>query len=136
MALFFDRSWFEARLAALNLPPSALAAAAGLDAESLSLIFKDQREVRPEEVRAFAWVLGVSPEEAAQRCGVSTRAPDPIGAGPARLAALEERLAAAETRLAQAEARLAQAEARLERLAGALAPDAGPGSSDKIRRPD
>jgi hypothetical protein len=129
MALFFDRSWFEARLAALNLPKSALGAAAGLDAESLSLIFKDQREVRPQDVAAFASLLGVSCEEAAQRCGVSTRAPDPLGAATSRLAALEKRLAAAETRLAQAEA-------KLERLAGAPAPDAQRGPCAKIRQPD
>ena len=96
MALFFDRSWFEQRLAVLNLPRTALAAAAGLNEDELALIFKDQREVSAGEVAAFALMLGAPEAEVALRCGVTTR----TGSGDSgRMAALERRVADLEARL-------------------------------------
>ena len=72
-----------------------MAAAAGLSAEELNLVFKDQREVSAGQVAAFAELLGVSPAEIASRAGVSTPAP-----GGDRVAALERRVAALEAEVA------------------------------------
>jgi transcriptional regulator with XRE-family HTH domain len=97
MALFFDTAWYDARLAERGLTRSVLAAVAGLSEADLSLVFKDQRELKASEVAAFAEILGVTPAEAATRAGVSTPVP---GADPlSRLAALERRVAALEARL-------------------------------------
>ena len=97
MALFFDTAWYDARLAERGLTRSVLAAVAGLSEADLTLVFKDQRELKASEVAAFAEILGVTPAEAATRAGVSTPVP---GADPlSRLAALERRVAALEARL-------------------------------------
>lgn len=100
MALFFDVAWFEARLAERGLSRAALGAAAGVGAQAVDLVFKDQRELSAAEVAAFAEMLGVSPREPADRAGVSTPTP----------------AAADEGRLARIEARLERIEALLERL--------------------
>lgn len=101
MALFFDVAWFDHRLAARGLDRSALAAAGGLSIEALSDVMKDQREVSPVEVAAFAALLGVEPAEIARRCGVTTRtaAPPKDDGLPSRIAALEGRVAALEAQL-------------------------------------
>jgi len=97
MALFFDTAWYDARLAERGLTRSVLAAVAGLSEADLTLVFKDQRELKASELAAFAEILGVTPAEAATRAGVSTPVP---GADPlSRLAALERRVAALEARL-------------------------------------
>ncbi|MDR3511863.1 MAG: DNA-binding protein [Caulobacteraceae bacterium] len=101
MALFFDVEWFEARLAERGLGRAALGAAAGVGAQAVDLVFKDQRELSAAEVAAFAEMLGVSPRELAERAGVST--PTPAAAPD-------------EGRLARIEARLERIEALLERL--------------------
>ena len=54
MALFFDAAWFDARLRERSLSRPVLAAAAGLSAEDLDLLFKDQRELSAGEVAVFA----------------------------------------------------------------------------------
>jgi transcriptional regulator with XRE-family HTH domain len=99
MALFFDQSWFDARLAERSLSRAVLAAVAGLSEAELALVWKDQRELSAAEVAAFAEVLGVSGAELANRAGVSTPTPgtDPMS----RIAALEQRVAALEARIAQ-----------------------------------
>lgn len=96
MALFFDREWYDARLAERGLNRAVLAAAAGLGEAELALAFKDQRELSMREVSAFAELLGVSPAEAASRAGV--RPPPPSDSQ--RIAALEARVAALEAQLA------------------------------------
>jgi len=99
MALFFDRPWFEARLADRGLEAQILAAASGMSPEDLALVFKDQRELSAGEVAIFAELLGVPPAEVARHAGVSTPVP---GADPlARIAALERRVAALEAELAR-----------------------------------
>ena len=103
MALFFDASWFEARLAERGLTRAALAAAGAMDEADLVLVFKDQRELSAAEVAAFAEMLGVGAAEVADRAGVSTPAP---------------RAGASEDRLARIEARLERIEALLAKLAG------------------
>ncbi|MFZ5668627.1 MAG: DNA-binding protein [Pseudomonadota bacterium] len=99
MALFFDQSWFEARLAERGLSRAVLAAAGGLSEAELALAWKDQRELSSAEVAAFAELLGVTAAEVADRAGISTPRP---GADPlARIAALERRVAALEAELAR-----------------------------------
>ncbi|MCI3132938.1 helix-turn-helix domain-containing protein [Phenylobacterium aquaticum] len=97
MALFFDRPWFEARMAERGLTAAVLAAAAGLSEADLALVFKDQREVSAREVEVFAELLGESPAEVARQAGVSTPVPgqDPL----ARIAALERRVATLEAEI-------------------------------------
>lgn len=97
MALFFDRPWFEARMADRGLSPAVLAVAAGLSDAELVLVFKDQRELSAPEVEVFAELLGVSPAEIARQAGVSTPVPgqDPMS----RIAALERRVAALEAEI-------------------------------------
>ncbi len=97
MALFFDQSWFDARLAERGLTRGVLAAVAGLSDADLVLVWKDQRELSMREVAAFAELLGVSGAEVANRAGISTPTP---GADPlSRIAALEQRVAALESEL-------------------------------------
>lgn len=74
MALFFDTMWFSERLSALGLERRDLALAAGWSVEELTLAWKDQREIKADEVQAIAALLGEPPSEVAVRCGVSTSA--------------------------------------------------------------
>lgn len=99
MALFFDRPWFDERLAERGLDRPVLAAATGMSEDDLALVFKDQRELSAGEVAIFAELLGVTPAEIARHAGVSTPVPggDPVG----RIAALERRVAALEAELAR-----------------------------------
>jgi hypothetical protein len=99
MALFFDRPWFDDRLAERGLAPAALAAAAGLSEADLALVFKDQRELSAAEVAIFAELLGEPAAEIARHAGVST--PVPGGDPLARIAALERKVAALEAELAR-----------------------------------
>jgi hypothetical protein len=99
MALFFDASWFEARLAERGLDRAALANAGAMSEADLGLVFKDQRELSAAEVAAFAQALGVGAAEIASHAGVSTPTP--------RL-----------DRLARIEARLERIEALLAKLTG------------------
>ena len=47
MALFFDKSWFNERLAAVGLSRANIAAALGLTDSELAEVWKDQREEPP-----------------------------------------------------------------------------------------
>lgn len=99
MALFFDQSWFDARLAERGLTRGVLATVAGMSEADLALVWKDQRELSGGEVAAFAELLGVNGAEIALRAGVATPVP---GADPlARVAALERRVAALEAEVAR-----------------------------------
>jgi uncharacterized protein YceH (UPF0502 family) len=101
MALFFDAEWFDARLGERGLSRQVMAAAAGLSAADLTLVFKDQREVSAGDVAVFAELLGVEPAEVAARAGISTPVPGQAGAAEARITALERRVAALEAQLAR-----------------------------------
>lgn len=100
MALFFDRSWFEAKLAERSLSQRVMAAAAGMSEADLVLVFKDQRELSAEEVGIFADLLGVPPAQIAHHAGVSTPVPgqDDLAG---RLLALEKKVAALEAEIAR-----------------------------------
>lgn len=96
MALFFDKAWYDARLAERGFDRAVLAAAAGMSEAELALAFKDQRELSMREVSVFAELLGVPAAEAASRAGVR---PPPVSDAQ-RIAALEARVAALEAELA------------------------------------
>lgn len=96
MALFFDTTWFDGKLAARGLTRDVLAAVAGLSPAELAEVFKDQRELSAGQVAAFAELLGVTPAEVAHHAGVSTPAPKED-----RLATLERRVAALEAEAAR-----------------------------------
>ena len=99
MALFFDQSWFEARLRERGLEKAVLAAVSGMSESDLALVWKDQRELSAAEVAAFAELLGVTGAEIAHRAGISTPTP---GADPlSRIAELERRVTALEGRIAK-----------------------------------
>jgi transcriptional regulator with XRE-family HTH domain len=100
MALFFDGEWFDARLGERGLSREIMAAAAGLSAADLALVFKDQREPSAGQVAVFAELLGVTAAEVASRAGVSTPLPGGSDAGQ-RIAALELRVAALEAEVAR-----------------------------------
>ncbi len=104
MALFFDRQWFEARLAERALSQRVMAAAAGMSEAELVLVFKDQRELSAEEVGIFADLLGVPATEIADRAGVSTPVPGQ-GDLTGRLLALEKKVAALEAEVARLKGR-------------------------------
>jgi uncharacterized protein YceH (UPF0502 family) len=98
MALFFDARWFDQRLAERGVSRAVMAAAAGLSAEDLALVFKDQREISAAEAAVFAELLGVTGRELADRAGISTPVP---GQSPAeRISALEARVVALEAEIA------------------------------------
>ena len=101
MALFFDAEWFDARLGERGFSREVMAAAAGLGAADLALVFKDQREISAREVAVFAELLGVEPAEVARHAGVSTPTPGQAGDPAARIAALERRVAALEAEVAR-----------------------------------
>jgi uncharacterized protein YceH (UPF0502 family) len=100
MALFFDAGWFDQRLGERGLGRDAMAAAAGLSAADLALIFKDQREVSAWEVAVFAELLGVESAEVASRAGISTPVPGQAGEAEARIERLERRVAVLEAEVA------------------------------------
>ena len=104
MALFFDRQWFEARLAERALSQRVMAAAAGLSEAELVLVFKDQRELSAEEVGIFADLLGVPPTQIAHHAGVSTPVPGQDDL-PGRLLALERKVAVLEAEIARLKGR-------------------------------
>ena len=100
MALFFDRQWFEEKLAERELNQRILAAAAGMSEAELALAFKDQRELSAEEVGIFADLLGVPAAEIADRAGVSTPIPGRSDLAE-RVQALEKKVVALEAELAR-----------------------------------
>jgi hypothetical protein len=104
MALFFDRQWFEEKLAERGLNARIMAAAAGMSEADLALAFKDQRELSAEEVGIFADLLGVSAAEVADRAGISTPVPGQGDLG-GRLQGLERRVAVLEAELARLKGR-------------------------------
>lgn len=101
MALFFDSSWFDAKLAERGLSRSVMAAVAGMSGDALELAFKDQRELSAAEVAAFAELLGANPAEVASRAGVSTPSPGAPTDAERRIAALERRVVALEAEIAR-----------------------------------
>lgn len=76
MALFFDQDWFDQRLASVAKSQADIAAALALSVEQVEEIWKDQRELMPQEVKLLASLLQASVAEIADHAGVSTPVPD------------------------------------------------------------
>ena len=98
MALFFDAAWFDARLAAGGLKKSDVATALGLTPHQIDELWKDQRELKANDVRLLAALLGATPAEIASRAGVSTPVPKDVPFDPGRF---DERLSRIEAELAE-----------------------------------
>ena len=100
MALFFDQPWFDAELARRHLTRETLGAMLGLGPDAMAEIWKDQRELKAQDVAVIAALLNVPPETVANRAGISTPIPRtaPGIAAPAA-GAIEARLAAIEAKL-------------------------------------
>jgi hypothetical protein len=95
VALFFDKAWFDGAIAVRGLSRADLAHAASISAEDLVAMFKDQMEVSPKHVAAWAHLLGETEAEIASRCGMSTPTPSPVP-DSVRIKTLEARIAALE----------------------------------------
>jgi transcriptional regulator with XRE-family HTH domain len=111
MALFFDSTWFDARLAAAGLQRSHVAAALGLSVEQVGELWKDQRELSAADVRMLAALLRAPASEIAARAGVSTPVPSDQPADA--LARVHERLDRLERALADIKALVLDLRARL-----------------------
>jgi transcriptional regulator with XRE-family HTH domain len=95
MALFFDQPWFDAQLQRLHMRREDIGAMLGLDADQISEVWKDQRELKAADVAILAALFNTPPADVAARAGISTPVPEPAaGSDPIlqRLDAIEEKL--------------------------------------------
>ncbi|NWG45887.1 MAG: DNA-binding protein [Alphaproteobacteria bacterium] len=106
MALFFDAGWFDQRLAAMRLSRADLGRVLGIGPADVEALFKDQREVRPEEIALLAGLLGAHPSDIVERAGIQGPPRGARAAAPAGEEAVLRRLEAIETRLGRIEALL------------------------------
>lgn len=95
MALFFDQEWFDARLMSAGLSRADVAATLRITRDEVDEIWKDQREISPNDVTMLARLLKAPADEIVTRAGIATPAPmDAVmsgaGASPAVMAKLEE----------------------------------------------
>ena len=104
MALFFDASWFDQRLAARGTDRIGLAIATGIDRSELHSIFTNERSPTADELREFSRVLDVDLLEVTIRSGVAVRESAPGAAPEDRIESIEARLDAIDTWLAEFEA--------------------------------
>jgi transcriptional regulator with XRE-family HTH domain len=102
MALFFDTSWFDARLASAHLTRSDAARALGLSDGEIAEVWKDQRELSARDVATLAALLAATPLEIAHHAGIST----PVPKNAPSLADLSARLERVEAELAAIKAKL------------------------------
>jgi hypothetical protein len=98
MALFFDAEWFDSRLRMVGLSHADVATALGLLPEQINEVWKDQRELKVNDVRVLAALLGSEPADVAARAGISTPVPRNE---PPELAAFAERIARIERTLVE-----------------------------------
>ena len=104
MALFFDQEWFDTKLTAAGRTRDDVAAALRLERAQVEEIWKDQRELSPQDVVALAALLEETPAAVANKACVSTPLPVAPAGGEAavlaKLAAIEERLVRLERSIA------------------------------------
>lgn len=79
MALFFDQDWFDGKLKAKGRTRDDVAASLRISRSEVDEIFKDQRELSPNEVTMLARLLGEPPSDVVSRAGIAT----PMPAAPA-----------------------------------------------------
>ena len=132
MALFFDQKWFTDRLNDMGRTPNDLAEAMAIPLIELAAVWKDQRELSVDEVRAMAKFLKSPVEEVASRAGVSTPIPSESGDAPdgeSNLGTVLERLDEMTHRLDRMERAVGDIKALLldHRLNGRLNGDAPSG---------
>jgi transcriptional regulator with XRE-family HTH domain len=92
MALFFDQAWFDARLATTGSTRADLARLLQLSDEQIGELWKDQRELRADDVAVIARFLNVPAAEVALRAGVSTPVPSATPSPDDHVAGLEKRI--------------------------------------------
>lgn len=80
MALFFDQEWFDRKLAAKGQTRDHVASALRIGREAVDEIFKDQRELSPNEVTMLARLLGEPLVDVVSHAGIAT--PMPKGESP------------------------------------------------------
>lgn len=107
MALFFDQEWFDARLKESGSTREDLGRLLRLTPDQVSELWKDQRELRADDVAILARFLNVAATEVAHRAGISTPLPGAASGDDRRLAALERRVEMLEGTVKDLVARLA-----------------------------
>ncbi len=104
MALFFDQEWFDKKLKQAGRTRDDVAAALRLVRAQVDEIWKDQRELTPQEVGILAELLHEAPAAVANKAGVSTPVPTASKTGDAalmaKLAEMDERLTRIERSIA------------------------------------
>lgn len=105
MALFFDQEWFDARLKASGRTRDDVAGALRLSRGEVDEIWKDQRELKPQEVTMLARLLGAPAADVVTRAGIAT--PMPAEHGASGDAALIRRLEEMDARLVKIERAIA-----------------------------
>ncbi|MCF8469924.1 MAG: hypothetical protein K9G30_04010 [Parvibaculum sp.] len=75
MALFFDQDWFDGKLREAGATRDAAAAALHLSRREVDEIWKDQRELTPDEVGILARLLGAPAAEVVKYAGIATPMP-------------------------------------------------------------
>ncbi|MGV8997382.1 MAG: hypothetical protein ACOH12_10595 [Parvibaculaceae bacterium] len=109
MALFFDQDWFDAKLKSLSLSRDDVASALRLTREAVDEMWKDQREMSPNDVVMLARLLKAPADEVVTRAGIATPVPHaPQSAMPAgdtsavlkKLDELDQRMARIERAIA------------------------------------
>ena len=92
MALFFDQAWFDALLKQRGSSREDIARLLQLSSEQVAELWKDQRELRAQDVLAISRFLNAPVAEVATRAGVSTPVPVEPADVTARLDDMNERL--------------------------------------------
>jgi hypothetical protein len=121
MGMFFDSDWFDDQLKASGLTRASMAQAAGMTLDEIEMVFRDQRELERDEVRAIARVLRSDPDEVAMRSGAGLS--DSVGSGLDRsepqvagLALSREALGGLHERMDRLEQMLQMVISRLDRV--------------------
>lgn len=107
MALFFDQDWFDTRLKSLGLTRDDAAATLRLAREEIDEIWKDQREMSPNDVVMLARLLKSPADEVVTRAGIATPQPKSATPGSDQSAVLDK-LAEMEQRLIRMERAIAE----------------------------
>lgn len=92
MALFFDQAWFDAKLASVGASREDVCRLLRLTDVQVAEIWKDQRELKAQDVAQLARFLHIAPAEVALKAGVSTPVPQDEAGLAERLDRVERKL--------------------------------------------